>query len=300
LRKRITTMTKIDAVSFSEAGDQFLGRSYDDMDCQEFVERCMAACGLKMDLGGSNSWYRECRKNGWTGTPEECMQLFGQIPKGALLFIWEPVSASTPEKFRKDGIGDLTHMGIKTGRGDGAIHSSHSKGGVVTSKFKDKTIPNGGWNRVGLYDKFDYGKSINWFLEHAGIGEPPAEKEGKPMQAVTYSEDGGYINLRAKTNTKSDRLAKIQPGQKVEVLGTNGEWTKVRWGGLTGWIMSEFLVADDSQLPAEDPNDFTPVDAQDQQGTQKVTLTFTVEELAVMLPILESMTSQIIEKVGRG
>ena len=120
------------------------------------------------------------------------------------------------------------------------------------------------------------------------------------MQAITYSENGGYINLRAKTNTKSDRLAKIQPGQKVEVLGTDGEWTKVRWGGLTGWIMSEFLIADDGQLPAEDPNDFTPIDAQDQQGTQKVTLTFTVEELAFMLPILESMTSQIIEKVGRG
>ena len=82
------------------------------------------------------------------------MKEFGSVPKGALLFIREDVSASTPGKFRSDGIGDITHMGVKTGRGDGAIHSSHSRGCVCTSKFRDRTIPNGGWNRVGLLNVF--------------------------------------------------------------------------------------------------------------------------------------------------
>ncbi len=298
-------MTKIDAVSFSWAGDKYIGESYEKMDCQAFVEKCMEDCGLRMDLGGSNSWYREIMKHGWTGTPEECMQLFGQIPKGALLFIWEPVSNSTPGKFRTDGIGDLTHIGIKTGRGDGAIHSSSSRGGVVTSKFKDKTIPNGGWNRVGLYDKFDYGKSINWFLEHTETGEAPGikETEGKPMQAVTYSENGGYINLRGGKSTNADRLAKIMPGQKVETLRTEGDWTKIKWAGITGWVKSEFLIADDSGLPAEDPDDFTPADGADpnaEPGDEKIPLYFTREELAYMLPILESASEQILQKVGRG
>lgn len=294
---------KFNAEQFAQAGEQFLGCSYDDMDCQEFVERCMAACGLKMNLGGSNSWYREVMKHGWTGTPEECMQLFGQIPNGALLFIWEPVSENTPGKFRTDGIGDLTHIGIKTGRGDGAIHSSSSRGGVVTSKFKDKTIPNGGWNRVGLYDKFDYGKSINWFLEHAGIGDAPKKEEGKPMQAVTHSENGGYINLRGGKSTSAERLAKIMPGQKVETLKAEGGWTKIKWGGITGWVKSEFLIADDSGLPAEDPDDFTPADGADpnaEPGDEKIPLYFTREELAYMLPILESASEQILQKVGRG
>ena len=291
-------MTKIDAVSFSWAGDKYLGRPYSEMDCQKFVEKCMSDCGLHKDLAGSNAWYREVMRHGWVGSPEECRKLFGLIPKGALLFILKQ-DGKEPSKYQGDGIGNASHIGIYIERQDGAINSSSYHGKVCYSKFKGKSI-NGGWNRIGLYDRFDYGKTINWYLDHAGIGEPPAEKEGEPMQAVTYSENGGPINLRAKTSTKSDRLAKIQPGQKGEVLGTDGEWTKVRWGGLTGWIMSEFLVADDSQLPAEDPDDFTPVDAQDQQGTQKVTLTFTVEELAIMLPILESMSSQIIEKVGRG
>ena len=289
-------MTKIDAVAFSQAGDKYLGRSYREMDCQAFVEKCMADCGLRMDLGGSNSWYREIMRHGWVGTPEECVKLFGEVPKGALLFIWEPVDDGTPAKFRNDGIGDLTHIGIKTGRGEGAIHSSSSRGCVAVSKFKDKTIPNGGWNRVGLYDRIDYGKSVNWFLEHAGIGEEPKKEEETPMQAITYSENGGTINLRAGKSKNADRLAKVRPGQKVEVLGTDGEWSKVKWGGITGWIMSEFLVADDSGIPAEDPDDFTAADG----ANERIALYFTAEELAQLLPVLESACEQILQKVGRG
>ena len=148
---------KISAVDFSMAGDKYLGRSYEEMDCQAFVEKCMADVGYRRDLGGSNSWYRECMKQGWVGTPEECMKQFGSVPKGALLFILEPVGPKTPAKFRDDGVGDVTHMGIVTGRNEGAIHSSQSRGGVVTSKFKGKTIPNGGWNRIGMLADFEYG-----------------------------------------------------------------------------------------------------------------------------------------------
>ena len=299
-------MTKIDAVAFSWAGDKYLGRSYKEMDCQAFVEKCMADCGLRKDLGGSNSWYREIMRNGWTGTPEECVKLFGQIPKGALLFIREEVGPKTPEKFRKDGIGDITHIGIKTGRNDGAIHSSSSRGCVATSVFKDKTIPNGGWNRVGLYDRFDYGKSVNWFLEHAGIGEEgPKETEGdKQMTAiVTAPGSSGTVNLREKPN--GALVDKIDSGTKATVTGSKTDakgvqWSKVTIGKRSGWMMSEFLIADDSQIPAEDPDDFVPGDADDQDGSARVALYFTVEELAQLLPVLQKAEEQIIEKVGRG
>ncbi len=292
---------KIDAVSFSFAGDKFLGTPYEEMDCQEFVERCMRECGLNMNLPGSNAWIREVMKHGWVGTPEECVKLFGEVPKGALLFILEK-DGKEPAKYLGDGIGNASHIGIVTHRNDGAIHSSHSKGGVVTSKFKDKTIPKGGWNRVGLYDKFSYGKTINWYLEHAGIGEEPAVKEGTPVQAVTFSENESPINFRAGKSTSATRIAKVPLGETVEILGSDGEWSKVRWNGKVGWMMSQFLAADDSAIPAEDPDDFEPADAADSQesGGGKVSLTFTVEELAFMLPILEKMTSQIITKVGRG
>ena len=53
-------MGKVDARTLAQAGFRYLGRSYSEMDCQAFVERCLADCGNHTDLGGSNSWFRIC------------------------------------------------------------------------------------------------------------------------------------------------------------------------------------------------------------------------------------------------
>lgn len=280
-------MMKIDALSFSFAGDKYLGTPYKEMDCQAFVEKCMQDCGLHMDLGGSNSWYRECRTNGWVGTPEECVKTFGEIPKGALLFILEPVSKTTPGKFRTDGIGDATHVGIKTGRNAGAIHSSSTKKCVAESEFHDRTIPNGGWNRVGLLDKFDYGKTVGWILDHIGLGNAADEKGEIPVgQTVARSENGGPINLRKTAG--GDLLDYVPSGDTVEILVSGEPWSRVRWRNKTGWMMTKFL--DEDPDPAPDPV----------EGTDMVTLTFTVDELTMVLPVLERAVEKIVEKVGRG
>jgi len=248
---------KYSAEEFSRAGDPFLGRSYEEMDCQELVERMMAAVGYKRDLGGSNSWYRECMKNGWAGTPEECLREFGSVPKGALLFIREDVSASTPGKFRNDGIGDISHMGVKTGRGDGAIHSSHSRGCVCTSKFQDRTIPNGGWNRVGLLNVFSYGKTVDWVLEHGG------RNDQKMSEGVIALADHRYVvgpnnetvNLRKKPN--GALIERIKTGEVAEVLEEGPIWSRIDVGGRIGWMMtqylSDFIEEVDWALPEGEP-----------------------------------------------
>ena len=185
-------MSKYSAEEFSLAGDQFLGQLYSKMDCQTFVENAMRQVGLDMDLKGSNAWYREVRKNGWVGSPEECKKKFGSIPKGALLFI-HVFDGGEVARGYKDGLGNAKHIGFKTGRsgsdmvrrakeagasnadkynyGDGAIHSSSSREHVATSKFADKTISGGGWNTVGLYNKFSYGEKIDSILD--GISPSP-------------------------------------------------------------------------------------------------------------------------------
>ena len=297
---------KYSAEEFSMAGDQFLGRSYDEMDCQALVERMMAAVGYRRDLGGSNSWYRECMKNGWTGTPEECLREFGSVPKGALLFIREEVSASTPGKFRDDGIGDITHMGVKTGRGDGAIHSSHSKGCVCTSKFKDRTIPNGGWNRVGLLNVFSYGKTVDWVLEHGGgsgdgsASSVPAEKEGKPVKGTVTAKSGSTVKLRQKPGTDCPIYWDIPVGTEMEIVDQRENWSKCICGGLTGWMKNEFIRKEDEDLPiapgpsvSEDPGQFE--DAQpDPEPEQALTL------LADVYQTLQGLCARILSVVGRG
>ena len=303
---------KYDAVSFSWAGDKYIGTPYSKMDCQAFVEKCMADVGYCKDLGGSNSWYRECIKNGWTGTPEDCKRTFGQIPKGAIIFIWEPVSASTPEKFRKDGIGDITHMGIKTGRGDGAIHSSASRRCVTTSQFKDKTIPNGGWNRVGLLKVFDYGKSINEILDHGGSPQPDdpdgkKEEEVVPLQGKVKAADGTTVKLRQKPSTSCKLYWDIPIGTEVLVTDYGPEWSKIIAGGLTGWMMTKFIEIQGEVVPGEDePESSDPSDIEDDpdmnpdRPDETVTLKLSADDAAAAYKFLKAILTQIEKQVGRG
>ena len=260
---------KISGLELSKAGDKYLGRSYQEMDCQAFVEKCMADVGCRRDLGGSNSWYRECMKHGWVGSPEECAKEFGSVPKGALLFILEAVGPKTPAKFRNDGIGDVTHMGIVTGRGDGAIHSSQSRGGVVKSKFKGKTIPNGGWNRVGLLEEFEYGEESRggtsgtvFLVQHSSnekgrplVPQHSSNEKGRPlvstgemegldfeeetMTGIVTAETGRTVNLRKKKGGKL--IERIPIGTEVEILDYGPEWCRVKAGRYTGWMMTEFI-----------------------------------------------------------
>lgn len=256
----------IDAKELARSGCKYLGTPYSTMDCQKLWEKMLSDCGLKMDLGGSNSWYRYMMKHGWVGTPEECAKTFGDIPQGATLFIHEAVSESTPAQFRDDGIGDITHMGdytAMTGKemvdialeegvshadkynyGNGAIHSSSSRDGVCTSKFAGKTIPNGGWNRVGLFLEK---------VEYHGIEpepEPGPGPEPEPMIATVYSENGKPVKMRAKPSTSCKLYDEVFCGVTVEVLqkdcstDSKGEkWSQISYGSREGWyMMSKFLL----------------------------------------------------------
>ena len=244
---------KYDAVAFSLVGDQYLGRAYSEMDCQAFVEQCLKSVGCTMDLKGSNAWFRKVQQEGWTGSPEECVKQFGCVPKGAFLFI-HAFDGGEEKRGYHDGKGNASHIGIKTGRGKGAIHSSASRGCVAESEFHDKTIRNGGWNMVGLWNRMDYGKTIGWHLEHPGIGqdEPPADtgvgnddktnEDGQSLQGGTAamnvadsgkeamksmtvtvtSPNGGPVNLRRKPDRGAALADRIPAGTEAETPARRG------------------------------------------------------------------------------
>ena len=148
----------IDGNKLGAVGFEKLGTPYREMDCQAFIEWCLRQCGLKKDLAGSNAWYREVMKNGTVMTPEECVKQLGKVPAGAFLFI-HAFDGGEEKRGYRDGLGNASHIGIVTGKGEGAIHSSSSRGCVAESGFRGKSI-RGGWNRVGLWNKvrYEYGK----------------------------------------------------------------------------------------------------------------------------------------------
>lgn len=153
------------------------------MDCQGLCEYLLIRCGVpkkECNLSGSNAHWRACV---WRGTPEECAARFGRVPAGAWVFIVNE-DGGEPEKYRGDGLGDARHMGVAL---DGrALHASASRGCVAESRFEGKTIPNGGWNRVGLPKWVDFGLDVEAGAAEEGdvAGAHGGETAASPAMAV--------------------------------------------------------------------------------------------------------------------
>lgn len=237
---------------------KYLGTPYSKMDCQAFVEKCLSDIGIDDNLPGSNAWYRRMT---WVGTPEECKKSFGKIPEGAFLYILKR-DGKEPEKYRPDGIGNASHIGIYTGMtgaemcklsgipgaekfnfGDGAINSSSTHASVCTSRFAGRAI-SGGWNRIGLWDALSY-----------EINLPGGETYGgEIMNAIVWANSGATVNMRSKPDRSAPLVDQVPIGQTVAVQSRGPEWSAVSWHGRKGYIMSEFLLFD-GQEPVQDEPD---------------------------------------------
>lgn len=237
------------ATDLIRAAPLFLGTPYSQLDCQAFVEAALRKIGIRENLPGSNAWYRHMT---WVGTPEECKASFGKIPPGAFLFILER-DGKEPEKYKPDGIGNASHIGIYTGMtgaemvqiameagvenaakynfGNGAIHSSKSRGCVCTSKFAGKAI-DGGWNRVGLWDKLSYDIDLP--------GESGEEVER--VKATVNGPNGETVFLRTKPSSQAGWICRVPTGAEVETGENKNGWTAVSYNGQKGYMMSKYLA----------------------------------------------------------
>ena len=224
---------RVDAKQLARAGYTYIGRLYSEMDCQAFVEQCLADCGMRLNLPGSNAWYR---RMDWTGTPEECKTQFGQIPVGAFLFILEQ-DGGEPEKYRGDGIGNAKHIGIYTGERTGAIHSSASRGCVTESRFTGKSI-RGGWNRIGLW------RSGVMYDTNVNTGTKGGNAMDAAARVVLPDGKTGTVHMRKGASTSDRILEDVPAGDNVTILEDQGKWCRISWQGKTGWMMSNFLEYD--------------------------------------------------------
>lgn len=241
------------------AAPKYLGVPYSKLDCQAFVEKCMKDAGISENLPGSNAWYR---KMTWVGTPDECKKKFGEIPHGAFLYILKP-SGGEPEKYKPDGIGNASHIGIYTGmsgaemcdiaigdgngdadrynHGNGAIHSSSSRGCVCTSTFAGKAI-NGGWNRIGLWDRISYGDKVDGLLTGKETPGNGIHEGGDGMTATVYAPSGSTVNLRSKPKADAALVSRIPVGTQVTIESESGEWSYIHCGNQSGYMMTKYLI----------------------------------------------------------
>ena len=139
-----------------------VGYTYEEMDCQAFIEHCVRQAGGSMDYRGSNDMARGAA---WLGTLSQA-RAQGRLVPGAGVLIREETEENLPARYAGDGLGDFSHVGLYVGEGaltdtdkNGRMrscdvaHSSATMGRVAGSTLQ------GGWTHVLWFPEIDYGAS---------------------------------------------------------------------------------------------------------------------------------------------
>ncbi len=193
------------------------------IDCSGLFVKCFKDQGASI-YHGSNTIYRKyCSEKG-------TLTSVAQLRRGMAVFKWNP---NTPSKFN-DGLGDFQHIGLVVSVAPlRIIHASTGTMCVTTD------------TKIGKWKYWGWLKDV---AKEEG-GETPVKGEVVPvMEETQYATvtalSGSTVNLRANAKTGAALLERVPVGERVEVLGTVGAWTKVKAGGKTGYMMSVYLTAD--------------------------------------------------------
>ncbi len=56
-----------------------------------------------------------------------------------------------------------------------------------------------------------------------------------------YTNDGVNLRSEASTDSSDNVVTTIEKGEKVEVLSNEGDWTRIKYNGKTGYVATRFL-----------------------------------------------------------
>lgn len=137
--------------------------TYAQLDCQAFVEDVLKDIGVRKPDGtaynwrGSNSMYRNYYS--WRGSVEECKRVFGDIPIGAFVYVWDPTGEE--EVGYHDGLGNAKHVGIYCGNNVVRDSTRYKRSGEYVRNGPGTTTLNN-FNKVTLFSGLDYNKKENY------------------------------------------------------------------------------------------------------------------------------------------
>lgn len=181
-----------------------VGYTYDELDCQAFVEHCVRQAGGRMDYLGTNDM---ARRAAWLGTLDEA-RAQGRLVPGAGLLIREATEANLPARYAGDGLGDFSHVGLYVGenaltdtdkngrrRACDVVHSSATMGRVAGSTLQN------GWTHALWFSEIDYAVTAG---AGAGAGGTNAGGTGAGASAETSAGNGGTGTGEVTSGTNAD------------------------------------------------------------------------------------------------
>ncbi len=111
----------------------------------------------------------------------------------------------------------------------GASTSSKVLGSFHTGASMAVTGVNGPWYRVNYNGTVGYVHS-----DYMTMTEQTAARTG--------TIQGTGVRFRAAASTSSKILGTFSPGERVTVLGSSGEWHRIRYSGTEGYVHSKYVV----------------------------------------------------------
>ena len=238
-----------------------VGYTYDEMDCQAFVEHCARQAGGRMDYLGTNDMARNAA---WLGTVDNA-RAQGKLVPGAGMLIHEDTEANLPAKYRGDGLGDFSHVGLYVGenaltdtdkngqkRACDVVHSSATMGRVAGS-----TLANG-WTHVMWFPEIDYGNEaglgvdqgaeIDQGVDDGGtsVGDgltAGAPAAGAERYAMVVSPDGGPVKLRKSASAEETLYWLVNAGARVQVERERDGWALIRAICTDGYTRRAYMMA---------------------------------------------------------
>lgn len=224
-----------------------VGYTYEEMDCQAFIEHCVRQAGGSMDYRGSNDMARGAA---WLGTLSQA-RAQGRLVPGAGVLIREETEENLPARYAGDGLGDFSHVGLYVGEGaltdtdkNGRMrscdvaHSSATMGRVAGSTLQ------GGWTHVLWFPEIDYG--ANGSAGNAATGDGLTAGASPVRFATVVSPDGNPVKLRKSASREETLYWLVGAGARVEVERTRDGWSLIRalcTDGRTrrAWMMDRYL-----------------------------------------------------------
>ena len=202
-----------------------VGYTYDELDCQAFVEHCVRQAGGRMDYLGTNDM---ARRAAWLGTLDEA-RAQGRLVPGAGLLIREATEENLPVRYAGDGLGDFSHVGLYVGenaltdtdkngrrRACDVVHSSATMGRVAGSTLQN------GWTHALWFSEIDYAVTAG-----AGAGADGANADG------TGTGGAGNGEVTSGTNAGGTGTGTSGAGTGAVTSGTNADGTGTGAGADT-------------------------------------------------------------------
>ena len=199
-------------------GRCYLGTSYEEMDCINFIKKIIRVStggDIQYTTAGTNDLWNSDGKSGKYRDLTAKQEGIAGAKPGMLAFMGV-------------GTGDVNHVGLVTECGT-VLHSSKSRGCAVETELTEKA----GWNGLGVH------RMIR-------VQDTTESESGKAFGNAYVNITSGHLNLREGASTRGKIIDELTNGQRVNIIREAGSgWVFLKTeNGTAGYAASVYLTYD--------------------------------------------------------